>query len=514
MSNKTRRNRNKTSAQVQGGQNVVSKATREQRSAKVTKATPAIHTIKQIVESLKPWELSPSNRFKTYQMMLSHSCISAAIDARISAIEAAQGKYSFKFDKNSERSVWLKDFLEHNIYYMNKTPRQIGRDAAEMVYNGISLHEVSTKLDTDGDFLGLFTLDKLTYIDPLTLDPTQPFYTESEGRTLSYWRQMKSAFTDVASGYAQFKNIIGTNGAVEIDARKVGTCGYNASSSRPLGTSILDSIYNDWREMQLIQEYLLMGIQKDLAGTPVLRVPLDLFEGAADPNSDAAATMDKLTTHMTNLHAGNQTFVILPSDTFNESGTGEQMYEMEFLGINGTNKNFDLVAIIEQKKKNIFLALGVTHLITGENGGSSYNLHEGKASVAAHYAERDNNIIDEMWNKHIIPLLLRLNNFKEKVSDIPVFKHGEVQPVSLDEKGKYINRVARMLPAVPDVVNTLLKDIGCDYRVPEDATADDLREMLFTFEDPSKVGTGDGSSGSGSTQSGGAASDTNNENAS
>ena len=103
--------------------------------------------------------------------------------------------------------------------------------------------------------------------------------------------------------------------------------------------------------------------------------------------------------------------------------------------------------------------------------------------------------------------------YKRQPSDIPVYQHGEVQPISLDEKGKYINRVARLLPAVPDVVNELLSDMGIDYRVKEDATEDDIREMLFTFVDESRVGEGDGSSGTGSSQDGGGSSDTNSENA-
>lgn len=490
--------------------------TREQRKANVIDGTQAMGYIKRIVETLRPWELSPSERFKTYWTMLGDDAVWSSVSSRISAIETSQSRSRLKYDKNSPRSKQLYEFLNYNLYNMDRTTRSIGRDAAEMVYNGCAPFEIVTQYaPEDSDYKNMFVLKDLVYIDPLTVDPVRPFTTKNSGREVVSIRQRISAFKDISNTLSYSMNDF-TSGAKEIDWRKMGMCSYAANSNRPLGMSDLDAAYTAWREKILIQDYLLMGIQKDLAGTPVLRVPQQLFDDAQnDPNSMAAVTLQQLQAHMANLHAGDQTFVILPSDTYNSTGQGAQLYDINFKGIDGASKMFNLVEIIEQKKKAIYTVLGASHLITGESGSSSYNLLEGKSSQAAYLSERDSIIIDEMWNKKVIPMILRLNGFRnEKPSDIPVYEHGEVQPVSLDEKGKYINRVARMLPAVPDVVNTLLKDLDMDYRVPDGTSEDDIRKMLFTFEDPSKVGTGEGSSGSGDTQQGGSASDNNSENAS
>lgn len=491
--------------------------TREQRKANTIDGTRAIGYIKRIVDTLRPWELSPSERFKTYWTMLGDDAVWSSVSSRVSAIETSQSRSRLKYDKNSPRSKELYTFLSWNLHNMDRTTRSVGRDAAEMVYNGCAPFEVVTQYAPESSpYKNMFVLKDLIYIDPLTIDPVRPFTTKNSGREMVNLRQKVSAFKDY--GNSSFSNAFKMeSGAVEIDWRKIGLCSYAANSGRPLGMSDLDAAYTAWREKILIQDYLLMGIQKDLAGTPVLRVPQQLFDDAqADPSSMAAVTLNQLQQHMSNLHAGDQTFVILPSDTYNDSGTGAMLYDINFKGVDGSSKMFDLVEIIEQKKKAIYTVLGASHLITGESGsGGSYNLLEGKADQAAHLAERDSIIIDEMWNKKVIPLILKLNGFTNELpSDIPVYQHGEVQPISLDEKGKYINRVARLLPAVPDVVNELLSDMGIDYRVKEDATEDDIREMLFTFEDVSKVGEGEGSSGTGSSQDGGGSSDTNSENAS
>lgn len=486
----------------------------EQRASTKGVATPAIHTVTQIVELLKPWELSPTNRFKTYQGMLQDDAVWSSVESRITSIEVAQSAPKLQYDKNSPRSVEQKNYIEYCIRNMKKSTRQVGRDCGEMVYNGLAPFEIVTKIDREGGtYNGMFVLDDLTYIDPLTIDHVKPFVTKGGGRELTYWRQKKSAFRDTSGSLSNLK--VGNAGAVEIDARKVAVVSYSSSSSRPLGTSPLDAAYTPWREKTLIQEYLLMGIQKDLAGTPVLRVPLDLFDKAKDPNSEAAQTMNQLVDHMTNLHTSDQTFVVLPSDGFENSSGNNQQYDISFKGIDGASKMFDLVEILDQKKKAIFTVLGASDLIAGEDGGGSYNLLEGKSEQKSYYAKRDSIIIEDMWNKKIIPVLLRLNNMVvEKESDRVIYKSGEVQPVSLDEYGKFVNRVARLLPARAEVGNALLERMGVDYRIPEDTTPEEYRELLFDFAEPAKVGDGGGSSGTGNSQSGGSQSDTNSENAS
>lgn len=169
------------------------------------------------------------------------------------------------------------------------------------------------------------------------------------------------------------------------------------------------------------------------------------------------------------------------------------------------------MALIDQRRRAILTVLGAQHLSVGEDGGGGMNLLEGKSDMQAFYAERDNTIIEEMFNNNIFPQLMRINEWVVSKEDMPEWVSGEIQPVSLDERGKFINRVARLLPAIPEVMNNILEAMGVESRVSETATADELRDMLFEFKEPSKVGSGEGSSGTGITVQGN--SDTNSENA-
>lgn len=167
----------------------------------------------------------------------------------------------------------------------------------------------------------------------------------------------------------------------------------------------------------------------------------------------------------------------------------------------GGGKAFDLVAILEQSKKAIYNAFGAQNLLTGESGGGSYNLIEGQNSNHAFTVKRNVTIIEEVWNKVIIPRLFRFNDWNLSYTDIPKLRAGGFE-TSLDELGKFIQRVGTSgyLPVVPEVINHLLKSSGIPYTVPDNMTTDELRAILS--ENTSAAGKGDGTSGVGNSQSG------------
>jgi hypothetical protein len=180
--------------------------------------------------------------------------------------------------------------------------------------------------------------------------------------------------------------------------------------------------------------------------------------------------------------------------------------------VEGNSKAFDLVSILEQSKKAIYAAFGAQNMLTGEQGGGSYNLIEGQNTNHAFTVKRNITIIEEVWNKDIWPQLFRLNLWDISTEDMPKFKAGNVQDVSYDELGKFMQRTVTsgIFPIVPSTMNWFLKQAQIPYQFPEDAT---LEEMLAVMPQmTSNAGEGGGTSGTGNTQTGGSNSATNNEN--
>jgi hypothetical protein len=471
------------------------KTTTEQRQSGSQKATIAIEAIKRIVDILKPWELSRTQRHRTYQSMLRDDAVFSSWDTRTKMVQESQQNGRLKYDPNNEEAVAVAKYLKYCMSQMAaQTPRSVAGAASEMIYNLYAPFELVTRAG-EGQYEGYHVLDKLVYINPLTIDPVKPFKTINGGNDIVEWYQLKSAFEESSGLMA--KTQLNGEGKVAIDARKVMVASYSNMPNNPInGTSAFDAAYNAWREKGLINDFLIMGVQKDMAGIPILEVPQDLLNAAEEKNSDAYYTIESLKNQMANLHAGDQSFMIMPSDCHNENGTGAKLYNITFKGIDGSGKVFDLEALIDQRNRAIHKALGALNINSAEQGTASYNSLEGQTNIQYHYVKSDCRVIDEMWNKQIFPLLLRLNNWVVNSESMPVWEHGEVQEVSLEEFSKYFQRGKLFLPLVPQVVNRYLEVAKINYRVAEDMTTEQLKEIMAAAEDRS--GESDGTSGYGS----------------
>lgn len=439
--------------------------------------------------------------------------VSNAFSANSVLIEKAFSNYEVDYkygDKESERAA---DFLKWNLSNLGgfQTIRSISRSAAEFKRDGLAPFEKTYKKGY-GQWEDYWTIDKLNYVHPLSLDASNPFTIEGSGRYVTEMRQSLTAFRNT-SDMLPTTPASRAKGYVTIPRNKLAFMTYSATEAQPFGVSAFDACYTAWREKVLIQDYTLVGVTKDFSGTPVLYIPEDVLAAAsADPSSEEGKMVEKLQSNMANMHTGDQSYTILPSDTQSESGSGAREFEIKFLGVEGGGKAFDVEALVEQRKRAIYNSFGAANLITGDSNGGSYNLITGQNTIHSHYVERDISVIEEAWNHDIIKQLFRLNEWELDHDQYPRLVAGDIEPVSLEEDGKYFNRVMRSLPAVPEVVNHLLSKQNIKYRIPDGTSPNEIREMLFDFQEESKVGVGEGTSGQGSSQSSGSQSDTNSEN--
>lgn len=312
--------------------------TREKRSSKQQKSTPAIEVIKNITNIIKPFELKQQNRLQTFQAMLDDDAVYTAYNATCVKIENAYGKYEVTHQIGNKRSRLAADFLRWNLSNLKgQSLKRIARAAADMNRDGVSpfeeVYEPSyDEWATTPDGFPAWKLKKLSYIPPLTLDQNRPFDTKNGGREISHLRQKASSLRDTnnSSIYASENR----NGIIDVPFRKVALATLAATDSSPFGRSPFDSCYTAWREKVFLQDAMLTGVSKDFSGTPVLYIPSNILaEAAADPSSDSGRMVEQLQDAMAAMHTGDQTNIIMPSDTINEaSGTGNRKFEVRFLG--------------------------------------------------------------------------------------------------------------------------------------------------------------------------------------
>ena len=486
--------------------------TTESRTSKAQISSAAIETIRSIVQMARPHELSGTNRLRTYQAMMLDDAVGNAFGANAILVEKAFANAEVTCKLDDPVSVLAKEFLEYNLANLDgQTLRSIARNSIEFKRDGVApLEKVFKKDKSGGEWNNFWTLRKLSYIHPLSLVQSQPFTVSERGNKITELRISLDAYkntSDILSPYTNYSK----KGYIPIPRNKVVLMSYADTDSQPFGQSPFDVAYNSWREKKLIEDYTLVGVSKDFSGMPVLYLPENILrEANADPSSASGIMVEILKNNMANMATSDQSYTILPS-SLAENSTSMKGYELKFLGIEGTGKNFDVVELIEQRKKAIYNCFGAANLITGENGGS-YNLIEGQNGIHAHYIERDVSVIEEGLNNDVIPQLFRMNEWKLDHTQIPKIKAGEIEPISADESGKFIQRVASvgMMPIVPETVNYFLKTAGVPYQVPQDMSTEELKEIMSNYV--SNSGEGEGTSGTGNSQSGGIGSTTNSDN--
>lgn len=467
-----------------------------------------------------PYELRWPYSMQTFENMKLDDAVGTVLNLNYTMIEEAFSTVKVKPNKHSAASKEAAEFIEWCLHNMDgQSFMQAVKNIETFKEKGFSIVEKVYTQVNEGKYRGRFKLKELANRPQISLYTSshEPFeYVDSGRKIASVLQDINYFYNDIHNHrYIAIKDIH-PNGYVRIPRKKFMLFGDNATDSTPLGNPILRSCYKAWKEKQLIEDYETTGVAKDMAGIIKLTFPAEIIQQAsADPNSPAAQMINQLQTDAANVHAGDQAFFLLPSD-LQEGSSSSPDYGVELMGIQGGGKQYKTSDIIAQKRKAIFDTFGAGNVILGENGGS-YALMEGKNAIHAHFIKRDIKIITDVLNKDLVPQLLKMNDIELDYKDIPVIEAGDIEPTSLDEVSKAVQRIAAVgfMPKSPEVVNQLMTKIGFDFEVDENTSTENLMEMLTGVTSRSGDGMSEGlNNGVGtSTSNGGDRSSGNAENA-
>ncbi len=292
----------------------------------------------------------------------------------------------------------------------------------------------------------------------------------------------------------------------KIDRSKFILFRFDPKKNNPQGTSPLDGAWKAWKYLNLVQEYQAVGIAKDLGGIPVLGIPVDkLIEAAADPNGTAAQTQNSLKEMAASLHAGDRTFAIKP---ILYDDQGNELYTFELQGIKGSGKQYDTSEVIRQYQNEILTVYSASMLKLGQDATGSFALSDNMNNMLGFAVQHNLDIIRDQINADLIPQTLAANGWLFEEEDMPTLEYGDVAPRDLDELGKYVQRV--VTSGAMSIGKNLDKELRSAANLPE-ASFDDDDEMPneFMTGKQSNAGEGDGTSGTGTSQTSG---DNNTEN--
>ena len=455
--------------------------------------TIGLNSIKAFTNFMQPYETRFPENIRTFKEMGEDPDVATALDATYIFVDRAFFDFTITSNVNSKKSRQAAKFVDYCLRNMNGTLRQYVRSLLTYKQFGFAFAEKVYELDEDpkSPYFGYWRIVKLAFRPQDTIDPVQPFTYSDDGRTILTVNQniTNSMLTSVGNINP---NLIGRK---EIPMSKVLYLGTNITENTPLGVSPLLAVYRSWREKSLIQEFEVVGVSKDLGGMPVLLVPSDILNRASlNPEGDEAQSLRVLQANIANLHAGEQSYMVLPSDVY--ENTSMRQYDLHFQGVEGNGKQFDTQALIKQRKLDIYNRFGASVLIMGDGEGGSFSLADNKQTLLSHFIERDVDIITEALNTQVIPQLLRINNIFLSDEDMPKFKSNDIGDPDLEVNAKAIQQLvaAGAIPLTPQVLNEFFEMCGLSYRIPDDIVADEdkFQEFLATYMPDKTSRAGDG----------------------
>ena len=401
--------------------------------------TAGIAFYQDLLNKLQPFELRWPQSMRTFDAMKNDDAIASILNITYTLVENAFTNYSIKYKKSSEKSKRAAEYLEFCLQSMDQqTFIQTVRNAQTYKEKGFSiLEKIFKRVDNGGQYQGMWKISQLANRPQNSLDMSTPFEINAGGRRLVSARQNTQYFKNYFNNnlFIDPKDMADQRGRgyKTIPRKKFILFGDGATDTVPFGTPLFRSCYKAWKEKVLLEDLEVNGASKDLAGIIELAIPQEILDIAQnDPSSPEAQMVEDLLTSAANVHAGEQSYFIRPSDV-QENATSMTDYSIKLLGLEGNGRQFSPGEMIQQRRKAIYDIWGAGHILTGE-GSVSYNSAEVKNSIHLQYIKKDINVIEEGYNTDLIPQLLNdLNEFDLEHDELPKICAGEIDKASFDE---------------------------------------------------------------------------------
>lgn len=207
--------------------------------------------------------------------------------------------------------------------------------------------------------------------------------------------------------------------------------------NNPEGRSILRNAYRPWYFKRRIQEIEGIGIERDLAGLPVLHVPegLDLWDNSKE-SVEIRSSLEEL---VRSIRRDEMEGVVLPHG-----------YELELLS-SGGNRQFDTNVTIDRYDTRIAMTVLADFIFLGHQQTGSFALSSDKTELFSVAIGAFLDIICQTFNSQGIPALIDINGQHfAKITDYPKMTHGDIEDADITKVAAFIKDMTGIGVLVPD----------------------------------------------------------------
>lgn len=227
-------------------------------------------------------------------------------------------------------------------------------------------------------------------------------------------------------------------GLITIPMNKAMLFRTRSRKDNPEGRSILRTAYRSWYFKRRIQEIEGIGIERDLAGLPVITTPegMDIWD---KDDEDMNAIRAGLEAMVKNIRRDSTEGLVLPFG-----------YTFELTSTCGS-RQFDTNSIIARYDTKISQTVLADFIQLGHESVGSFALSSDKTNLFSMAICAFLDIICQTFNSQGIPALIDINgDHFAGVTDYPRLTHGDIEDVDLATMATFIKDMTSIGVIIPD----------------------------------------------------------------
>ena len=373
--------------------------------------------------------LKGSRAIKVYREMADND---AVIGAGLWMFESQIRQTAFEIklaDENNEAARYA-EYIEGCLDDMSHTWNEFISNVMTMCWAGYALHEIIYKIRRGYDA------------------PFPEFRSKNDDGLIG-WRKLEGRAQETIAEW-RFQQDGGVECAIqradpdyktrEIPLRDALLFRVRSPKNNPEGRSMLRNAYRSWFYLKRLQEFEVIGVERDMAGLLTFRLPVAFFNAGA--TAAQQATIANYRQIGERVRRGQYECLIFPTSEDSKGKTGFEASLMQ----SGGRRPMDTDGIIKRLESRIAISFLGEQMLLGMQGqagsGASWSLASSKTHLMALSLKAIMESIADVINRFGIPRLMRRNGWPEAASP-----YIEFSDIETDESGEFASSVASLIAA-------------------------------------------------------------------
>jgi hypothetical protein len=249
-----------------------------------------------------------------------------------------------------------------------------------------------------------------------------------------------------------------------------------AELNNPQGISLLLAARRAWKLKTKIQDAEALGIERELVGLPIFRVPEEMYLQSVEVGGDglptpaalqAQAVLRSAVDAVSKMRLNKTGGLVIFSNTYNEDDPQHPdptpKYDFKIVTTGGA-RSIDTRQPIRDYDRSISRIMLMQFLQLGDRSTGSYALSDDQSSMAYKSFMALALKISVEWSNKVLPLIWQINNFPMQY--LPQLQPGQINKQALQQMGALLTGLAKsngLWEADPKMRAAIIDMLGLDY---------------------------------------------------